>query len=187
MSAPSRMGLYPRRERVPKRTAASLGRRPLTTEIHWKYDRSDPSPRVLNMIKRSSISVRWSLRARNCRVWKLSAVALLFLLNGNRASNAAGCHAQDRPVLKHALSWENDPVTETANAPFALAPRVLTHRPCDGEIPRASSSLTTPATAISVDSSILAPLNNSERLLAPTLTNHSQPVAFRVDRPPRPV
>ena len=139
------------------------------------------------MIKPCDIPVPRSLRALNCRVWAFGAIAVLLLLSGARSSRAAGCHAQDRPALDYTLSWEKNQKSEPGSRPIAAAPRVLTHPPCGGEIPLASTSSTLPTFAVLVDLSVIASPSDRDTPLIRTPTGHSQPPSVRLDRPPRPL
>jgi hypothetical protein len=59
------------------------------------------------MFDPSTISVHCSLAVRNSSAWIPPAMAVQFLLSAGQSSNAAGCHAQDRPVVHFTISWDD--------------------------------------------------------------------------------
>lgn len=71
-----------------------------------------------------------------CRglVFVVTALSCLLAITGD--SRAGGCHVPERPVLAQTLSWENELVVDSSTAPPVLAPPVLIHPPCQGEVPR---------------------------------------------------
>jgi hypothetical protein len=137
------------------------------------------------MTKRSNIAIPCPAHPRACCVLIFWTTTAICLLSAARPSRAAGCHAHDRPVLNHTLSWEPDQNIQFETARIAQPPPVLTHPRCGDEIPLASGSST-----LSAVSALLAASNFSlpdfyEPLLGHARREHSQPTAIRLDRPPR--
>jgi hypothetical protein len=129
-----------------------------------------------------------SERASRRRAGLLVMAAVLCLLCGSPSAFAAGCHVAERAVLKTTLSWDRDlasnhPVTQ----PRMETPPVLSHPPCQGEIPHLqSSSLVTSGAAV-LERWLPDPPSLSESMLVRPRREHDQPPSFRIDRPPRPL
>ncbi len=88
-----------------------------------------------------------SVRTQFCRGWVLALSAALCLLSGLKPACAAGCHVADRPILQSRFSWERDQSLDRTASFAAYAPPILTHPPCQGDVPHFSnpSSVTSPA------------------------------------------
>jgi hypothetical protein len=100
-------------------------------------------------------------------------------------ARASGCHVPDRPVLGTRLAWEQESVGDPDSRATIIAPPVLTHLPCPGEVPHNLNSTTVPSGL-----ACLAPVGLdlpafSEALRAGTVLAHLQVMAARLDRPPR--
>jgi len=134
----------------------------------------------------SSVSVvprsvhAWTNRAR-----ALCLMAALCVLAAAAPSQAAGCHVQDRPLLRFALSWEIEQTTARSASELRSAPPVLSRLPCGSEVPFVSSSSALPADAALVESLTIALPAHSGPSLARVCIDHSQPPSLRLDRPPR--
>jgi hypothetical protein len=100
---------------------------------------------------------------------------------------AAGCHVADRPVLKSTLSWERDPNFHVVTPPLVQAPPVLSHPPCQGEIPHVLESSLVTNGAACLDRSLVEPPPLSEPIQGRPRREHRQPPALRLHRPPRPI
>ncbi len=123
--------------------------------------------------------------AHLCRGVVVLVVATGGLLWNATESRAAGCHVPYRPVLGGKLSWENKLVSDLNPAAPALAPPVLAHPPCEGESPRLLETAgAAPAAVCRQQISPDSPRRSGE-LTDRSSTHHSQPPAFRLDRPPR--
>jgi hypothetical protein len=119
------------------------------------------------------------------RLGILISAGILCLLGVTPAARAAGCHVADRPVLGTKLSWEQGPSVDLRSPSIAVAPPVLTHPPCPGEVPHVlNASTVTPGPACLVSASF-DPSTFSEPLRAGEELEHLQPLASRLDRPPR--
>jgi hypothetical protein len=102
-----------------------------------------------------------------------------------RPARAAGCHVPDRPVLGTRLSWEQEPSDDLGPTMAALAPPVLTHLPCPGEIPHLLSPTTVPPALVGPASAGLDLRAFSEALRGQESRGHVPPLPARLDRPPR--
>ena len=139
-------------------------------------------PKLTN---RSDFVVHRSVRNWICRAYLFGLMAALCLSAAARPSQAAGCHAQERPVLQSTLSWETDQKIGPAT-PIALAPPVLTHPPCGGEIPLLVSPSTLPAAAALSERTRFDLPNCHEPIFACSHDKRPHPPSPRLDRPPRP-
>ena len=128
-----------------------------------------------------------ALEAWTRHVWVIATLGILLVLSGARPSYAAGCHVQDRPVVQLSLSWEKPQKIDPQAPSGILAPPVLTHVPCGGEIPLAPGSDARPLGAILIENSPRPLLSRSGLLLDRTEADHAQPSSLRLDRPPRPI
>jgi hypothetical protein len=137
------------------------------------------------MINRSIIAAHGPIQFRASHTWILWAAAALCSFGTARPSQAAGCHTQDRPVIRETLSWEMDQRAEQAAASITRPPAVLTRPRCGYETPLTSSSSTLPAFPASLDASNFAAPQFCEALLAHPEPEHSPPAAIHLDRPPR--
>ena len=171
---------------IHRHTRQRFDRRPLTIRFLGKYDRRDPSPSVPIMTNQCVLPATRSIRTQTWCARVLWSIAPLFMLSVAPTSLAAGCHAQDRPVLHFEFSWESDQKNEVPSLELTQTPPVLTHLPCEGEIPLGSTSLTLPSTALWCDNSGLVPSDCNGLLLTRARIVHSQPPSLRLDRPPRP-
>ncbi len=99
------------------------------------------------LVYRSEFDVSLSVRTQFCRGWVLAMSAALCLLSGLKPACAAGCHVADRPILQSRFSWERDQSLDRTASFAAYAPPILTHPPCQGDVPHFSnpSSVTSPA------------------------------------------
>ena len=102
-----------------------------------------------------------------------------------RPARASGCHVPDRPVLGTGLSWEREPGGDLDSPAAALAPPVLTHLPCPGEVPHLLNPTTVPSALACLAAGGLDLRELSEVLPTGDLLGHLQPQAGRLDRPPR--
>ena len=93
---------------------------------------------------------------------------------------------KERPVLQSTLSWDSDQRTELVSSPIGQAPLVLTHPPCEGEVPLASGSMALLAAAVVDESSGFESPELREPIPVPSRTKRPQPPSLRLDRPPRP-
>jgi hypothetical protein len=120
---------------------------------------------------------------RRVLVFLVTAVSCLLVSAGD--GWAAGCHVTERPVLASKLSWENELAVDFSVAPPVLAPPVLIHPPCHGEVPQWLGSTDRPSAArwhhwIGIDSP-----SQSGSVTAGSPAEHPQPPSSRLDRPPR--
>ena len=74
------------------------------------------------------------------RGWKFLLWVLLCLLGGVKSSQAAGCHMQDRIMLRTTLSWEKELAVDLSAEPFVQLPPVLAEPPCRGDVPHVLDS-----------------------------------------------
>ena len=119
------------------------------------------------------------------RGWMFLLWGLLCLLGGVKSSQAAGCHMQDRIMLRSTLSWEKELAVDLSAEPLVQLPPVLAEPPCRGEVPHVlapDGDWTGPA--------LFRPL----RLDPPGLSDCAsfqftsepmRPRLMRLDRPPR--
>jgi hypothetical protein len=138
------------------------------------------------MANRSEIDVSRAVPAHSCRGWVVVLTAALCVLAGAKASPAAGCHVADRPVLGSRLAWEHELVVDVSPAPLVAAPPVLTHPPCQGEVPHAVPSTGNSAGAAWLERVRIEPPSPSDPVTTHFPSEHAQPLGFRLDRPPRP-
>jgi hypothetical protein len=117
----------------------------------------------------------------------LVAAGMLCLLTAERPARAAGCHVPDRPVLGTKSAWEQEPGLELGSTTTPVAPPVLTHPPCSGEVPHApnASSATLEAACVGLVAADLDAAGRPEALRARDELGDLEPRAFRLDRPPR--
>ncbi len=122
-----------------------------------------------------------SLSADRSFCWRPS-----FASSGSaRTARAAGCHVADRPLLALTPTWERELAINLGSAPPVLAPPVLTHPPCQGEVPRLLEPAGTAAAAsweelVAIDRPARSPL-----IPAGPPCAYCQPLTLRLDRPPR--
>src|SRR5437762_5697683 len=109
-------------------------RRPLTTRRSASYDRIH-SLLVFHEENWSDLGVSRSRPMPLNRLGILVSAGILCLWAATRPARAAGCHVPDRPVLGTTLSWEQEGRVELCFPRAALAPPVLSHPPCPGEVP----------------------------------------------------
>jgi hypothetical protein len=123
----------------------------------------------------------------SCRGWVLVLSGALCLLSGLEPVHASGCHVPDRPVLQSRFSWERDQSLDRNALLVVHAPPILTHPPCQGEVPHLpdSSSVTGPAVLLACTH--FDPLRVSCGLAILPHQLQCQPVVIRIDRPPRPI
>jgi hypothetical protein len=119
------------------------------------------------------------------RLGILVLTGILSLTAAIRPARASGCHVPDRPVLGTRLSWEQEPGGDLGSPAAALAPPVLTHLPCPGEVPHLLNPTTVPSALACLASAGLDLLELSEVLRTGELPGHLQPLSARLDRPPR--
>ena len=160
-------------------------RRTLTTRIHSPYDRCDASPREFAMIHLSNTAVRRAVSTHAYHAWVLGIMTTLCLLMLPSSSRASGCHTPDRPVIASTFAWETDQNIVQATTSIIRPPAVLTHPHCGDEIPLASNSTQLPAVAILLNDSSFTSPDFREPLIVDSGSEHSQPPAVRLDRPPR--
>jgi hypothetical protein len=123
--------------------------------------------------------------ANFCRGLVFLVTAAWYFLAPASDSRAAGCHVPDRSVLASKLSWENELAVDLHTALAVQAPPVLTHPPCQGEVPRSMGWAGGPSAAapqhwIGIDS----PDHCGSIPTGPT-TEQPQSFGARLDRPPR--
>jgi hypothetical protein len=162
-------------------------RRPLTSRERSPYDQVIPIDELRTLVYRSEFDVSLSGRTQFCRGWVLALSAALSLLSGLKPTRAAGCHVADQPILQSRFSWERDQTLDRAAPIAAYAPPILTHPPCQGDVPHFSnpSSVTSPALLPACTPVQRSRLCGFLAILPHHL--HHQPLAFRLDRPPRPL
>ena len=115
--------------------------------------------------------------------WSVAITAWCLL--GAVDVRAAGCHVSDRPVLTSTLSWENKLAADFSATAAVLAPRVLTHPPCQGEFPRVVEPIDG-AVAVGTQQWIgLDFRGRSDAIVAGSAALSTQPPGMRLDRPPR--
>jgi hypothetical protein len=119
------------------------------------------------------------------RAVAVSLAAACCLLGASRQVHASGCHAQDRPVLRVTFSWDQDQRRAQYAAGLVFAPPVLTHPPCQGEIPQLDSAVPSLGLGI-LDDTGRAWCIVSDRVAPEPLPERSMPPFARLDRPPRP-
>ncbi len=137
------------------------------------------------MINQSNTAVRRAVPTQGYHAWVLGTMATLCLLMLPSFSLAAGCHTPDRPVIASTFAWETDQSLVQATTSIARPPAALTHPHCGDEIPLASNSTHLPAVAILFNDSSFTSPDFREPRIADAGTEHSQPPAIRLDRPPR--
>jgi len=103
------------------------------------------------------------------------------------ACQAAGCHVPDRPVLQSRLSWDHDQAFDSSARPVALAPPILAHPPCQGEIPHVPGSSNFSVDVACLERTGVDPPGRCDLVAMHSPAEHRQPPALRLDRPPRPV
>lgn len=137
------------------------------------------------MTNRSEITVSRPVERRAIRSWISWTTAVLCVLGAARSSQASGCHAHDRPVVSHTLSWETDQVVQLQTTALTPPPSVLTHPRCGDEIlPTSGDSVLPPVPALANEANFAPPDLREWRIGHPRL-DHLQPAAIRLDRPPR--
>ena len=144
-----------------------------------------PSTAIVRVVHWSVCDVFRAEPAIFVRGSVLLLAAVICQLGGARTARAAGCHVADRPSLALTPSWERDLAINLGNAPPVLAPPVLTHPPCQGEVPRLLEPAGTAAAAnwevrVAIDRPGRPPLMPAE-----PLCEYCQPLTLRLDRPPR--
>ena len=122
---------------------------------------------------------------RSGRGWMFLLWALLCLLAGVSSSQAAGCHMQDRIVLRSTPSWEKLLVLDLSTEPLVQLPPVLAEPPCRGEVPQVGDSGGVWSSATLVGQLRFDPpgLSDFNAFQSP-----SEPIRLRLlrlDRPPR--
>lgn len=113
------------------------------------------------------------------------ATGMLCLLTAERSARAAGCHVPDRPVLGTKSSWEQEPGLELGSVTTQVAPPVLTHPPCSGEVPHAPNGSNPTTEAACLVTAEADPAGRIEALRAGEELGDLEPLASRLDRPPR--
>jgi hypothetical protein len=116
------------------------------------------------------------------------ALAILFSSPlGARPVQAAGCHVPERPVLKMGLSWSHESRLQAWEMAGIrpVAPPVLTHLPCPGEVPHSTIVVDVSVVAAWTPSPALEPGNPSEVTTAGDGAEARPPRPSRLDRPPR--
>jgi hypothetical protein len=137
------------------------------------------------MINQSNTAVRRTVRTHGYHAWVVWTMTTLCLLMLPSFSRAAGCHTPDRPVIAGTFAWEIDQSIVQATSSIARPPAVLTHPHCGDEIPLASNSTYLPAFAILFNDSSFTSPEFREPLGADPGSEHAQPPAIRLHRPPR--
>jgi hypothetical protein len=159
---------------------------PLTARARASYDQFIPIPRTC-MANRSDAQVSRVVPAHSCRGWVFVSAAALCLLGGAKTGRASGCHVAERPMLGSKLTADQQLLIDLSAPPPVYAPLVLTHLPCQGEVPGV------PDIAGSITSALVSrrvgcePPGPAESLPTCITSEHAQPPGFRLDRPPRPV
>jgi hypothetical protein len=143
------------------------------------------SSREFDMTNLSNTAVRRTVQPHGYHAWVLWTMTTLCLLMMPSFSRAAGCHTPDRPVIASTFAWETDQNIVQATTSIARPPAVLTHPHCGDEIPLASNSTTLPAVAVLLNAPSFTSPDFREPLIADPGSEHSQPPAIRLDRPPR--
>ena len=137
------------------------------------------------MINQSNTAVRRAVRPQGYRAWVLWTMTTLCLLMLPSFSRAAGCHTPDRAVIASTFAWETDQSIVHGTTSIIRPPAVLTHPHCGDQIPLGSNSTHLPAVAVLLNESSFTSAEFREPLLADPGSEHSQPPAIRLDRPPR--
>jgi len=122
---------------------------------------------------------------RSGRRWMFLLWALLCPLVGVSSSQAAGCHMQDRVVLRSTPSWEKLLMFDLSTEPLVQLPPVLAVPPCRGEVPHVVDFESTRTSATLVGGLRFDPpgLLDFNAFQSP-----SEPIRLRLlrlDRPPR--
>jgi hypothetical protein len=135
----------------------------------------------------SKVDVFRAVPAHLCRglIFLVTAASCLLAITGD--SQAAGCHVPERPVLASKLSWENELAVDFHTAAAVQAPHVLTHPPCQGEVPRWLGSAGGPSAASWHHRVVIDSPSQLGSISADARAEHPRPSISRLDRPPRPV
>ena len=144
-----------------------------------------PSTTIVRVVHWSVCDVFRAEPAIFVRGSVLLLAAVICQLGGARTARAAGCHVADRPLLALTPTWERELAINLGSAPPVLAPPVLTHPPCQGEVPRLLEPAGTAAAAsweelVAIDRPARSPL-----IPAGPPCAYCQPLTLRLDRPPR--
>src|SRR3954454_4920335 len=126
---------------------------------------------------------------RNCvGVPAFVLVVTACLLSCAGTARAAGCHVPERPVLAQTLSWDRWQTAQEAHAGPGLrtASPAVAPLPCQGEVPTLPSVASIPMAAAPAPAAERVALALEERMPAETPPRIPSPLAFRLDRPPRP-
>jgi hypothetical protein len=114
----------------------------------------------------------------------LTGIALL--IAEPRSAHASGCHAPDRPVLSHSLSWDQwQRIGGPESRVGAPAPPVLIPKPCQGEIPTLPSQATGILELLPTSEFQADPPSPGECLAMRSLAAIIPLLGSRLDRPPR--
>jgi hypothetical protein len=158
---------------------------PLTTCGAASYDRIKPILINVRSPIGANLDVFRAVPVHTGRGWMFLLWGLLCLLGGVKSSQAAGCHMQDRIMLRSTLSWEKELAVDLSADPLVQLPPVLAEPPCPGEVPHVLDSdgaWTSPA--------LFRPLRSDPPGLSDCVSFQfpSEPIRpwlMRLDRPPR--
>lgn len=128
-----------------------------------------------------------SVRTNLCRVFAVMLAVGASNCWGVQVCLAAGCHVPDRPILQSRFAWDYDQAPGLNPWTVAVAPPVLTHLPCQGEIPHVLDSFSFTVDAACLERTGADSPGQSDPLAMHSPGAHRQPPPLRLDRPPRPV
>jgi hypothetical protein len=158
---------------------------PLTTCGAASYDRVKPFLTNVRSPVGANLDVSRAVPVHSGRRWMFLLWGLLCLLGGTNTSQAAGCHMQDRIVLRSTLSWEKQLAVALNSEPLVQLPPVLAKPPCHGEVPHVvDSDFAWPSAAL-VQPLRFDPPGLSDFVSFQFPSEPIRPPLLRLDRPPR--
>src|SRR5205814_3448428 len=110
------------------------------------------------------------------------------LLSCAGTARAAGCHVPERPVLAQTLSWDRWQKAQETHASHGAMPAspAVVPLPCQGEVPTLPPVSSLPMAAAPTPATEHVALALEGLVPADALPRIPSPLAFRLDRPPRP-
>jgi hypothetical protein len=137
------------------------------------------------MANRSDVGVSGAVPRLLGRGWVVALTAAVCLLGGVKVGRASGCHIVSRSAFAPKLSWEQQLAADLGGARVLHAPPVLTHPPCQGEIPRLVDRAGSSIGAAWHQLACAEPPVPTGSFANSSASQPAQPVMMRLDRPPR--
>jgi hypothetical protein len=158
---------------------------PLTIGNAASYDRVKPFLTNVRSPIGANLGVSRAVPAHSGRRWMFLLWGLLCLQGGANTSQAAGCHMQDRIVLRSTLSWEKQLAVALNSEPLVQLPPVLAKPPCQGEVPHVVDSDFAWPSAAFVQPLRFGPPGLSDFVSFQFPSEPIRTPLLRLDRPPR--